>query len=182
MGLQLHGLLGLVQNGSLERGQLAREVRTAIEQMRLLLESAEGFDGDVSLLVGDIRYRIEQRLQRQGIRLDWNSTLAQPQRTLAPQHAIALQRLVFEFVTNTLKHSGAQVVTLSIWDEPSTSSGLHLSYADDGCGYEADHARAGVGTRSIQRRILDLGAEFAFTSAQGSGVHIRLSIPANAFL
>ncbi|MDQ7954771.1 MAG: hypothetical protein RET84_02630 [Pseudomonadota bacterium] len=182
MGLQLHGLLGLVQSGSLERNQLAREVRTAIEQMRLLLESAEGFDGDVSLLLGDIRYRIEQRLQRQGIRLDWSAKLEQPQRILAPQHAIALQRLVFELVTNTLKHSGAQVVTLSILDDPTAGGGLHLSYADDGCGYEADQARAGVGTRSIQRRVSDLGAEFAFTAAQGSGVHIRLSIPANAFL
>lgn len=182
MGLQLHGLLGLVQSGSLERNHLAREVRTAIEQMRLLLESAEGFEGDVSLLVGDIRYRIEQRLQRQGIRLDWNSKLAQPQRTFAPQHAIALQRLVFELVTNTLKHSGAHVVKLSIWDDPDASGGLHLTYADDGCGYEVDHARAGVGTRSIRRRVLDLGAEFAFTATQGSGVHIRMMIPANAFL
>ena len=182
MGLQLHGLLGLVQSGSLERNQLTREVRTAIEQMRLLLESAEGFDGDVSLLLGDIRYRIEQRLQRQGIRLDWNSTLVQPQRMLAPQHAIALQRLVFELVTNTLKHSGAQVVTLSILDDPNASGGLYLSYADDGCGYEADQARVGVGTRSIQRRVADLGAEFTFTAGQGSGVHIRLSIPSNAFL
>lgn len=182
MGLQLHGLLGLIQSGSLERNQLAREVRTAIEQMRLLLESAEGFDGDVSLLLGDIRYRIEQRLQRQGIRLDWNSTLAQPQRILAPQHAIALQRLVFELVTNTLKHSGAKVVTLSILDEPNAGGGLHLSYADDGCGYEVGLARTGVGTRSIQRRVSDLGAEFAITAAQGSGVRIRLSIPATAFL
>lgn len=182
MGLQLHGLLGLVQSGSLERNQLAREVRTAIEQMRLLLESAEGFDGDVSLLLGDIRYRIEQRLQRQGIRLDWNATLAQPQRILAPQHAIALQRLVFELVTNTLKHSGAQVVTLSISDDPNANGGILLSYADDGCGYEINQAHPGVGTRSIQRRVSDLGAEFTFTAARGSGVQMRLLVPATAFL
>ena len=180
MGLQLHGLLALIQNGSLERNQLTREVRTAIEQMRLLLETADGFDGDISLLLGDIRYRIEQRLQRQGIRLNWSARLAQPARMLAPQHAIALQRLVFELVTNTLKHSGAQVVALSTWDDADAN--LHLSYSDDGCGYRIDNTRTGVGTRSIQRRVADLGAEFALSTAHGSGIQIHLSIPANAFV
>jgi len=72
-------------------------------------------------------------------------------------------------------------VTLAAWDEPKSPAGLYMSYADDGCGYEMGAAKSGIGTRSIQRRVADLGADFDFAAAQGSGVTIRLSIPSGAF-
>jgi hypothetical protein len=178
MGLQLNGLLGMVQSGPLERNELTREVRTAIEQMRMLLDSAAGFEGDVSMLLGDIRYRIEQRLQRSGIRLQWVATLAAPSRVMAPQHAIALQRLVFELVTNTLKHSGA---TLASFHANDADGGLTIVYADNGRGFAAE-AGAGVGTRSMQRRAADLGATLERSAPAGGGLRYELAIPAAAFV
>ena len=182
MGLQLNGLLGMLQTGPLQRDELSREVRTAIEQMRMLMDSTEGFDGDVSILLGHIRYRIEQRLRRQGIRLEWEAGLAQPQRVLPPQHAIALQRLVFEFATNTLKHSQASLVSFSARDGAGADAALLIVYADNGQGFVPGQAPTGIGSRSIARRVSDLAAHITVLAAQASGVRYELSIPARSFV
>lgn len=182
MGLQLHGLLGMLQNGPLERQELTREVRTAIEQMRMLIDSADGFDGDVSILMGDIRYRIEQRLKRSGIHLQWQALLLQPNRALRPDHAIALQRLVFEWVTNTLKHSGASLASFHALDDAKAEGGLFILYEDDGCGFEgAAVSSGGMGMRSIERRVADLGARLNLSTAEAKGVRYSLWIPASSF-
>jgi len=180
MGLQLNGLLGLLQRGPLRRDELTHEVRTAIEQMRMLMDSTEDFDGDVSLLFGHIRYRIEQRLRRQSIRLEWDVRLAQPQRVLPAHRAIALQRLVFELATNTLKHAGARTVTLSARDGDEPGAALVIVYADDGRGVVAG-AAAGVGSGSIARRVEDLGARLLQQPNAPSGVRYELTIPLPSF-
>lgn len=181
MGLQLNGLLGMLQQGPLQRDELSREVRTAIEQMRMLMDSAEGFEGDVSILLGHIRYRIEQRLQRQGIRLVWDVQLAQPQRVLPPARAIALQRLVFELATNTLKHAGAREAMLWARDGGDAGDPLRLVFEDDGRGIRHGVA-AGMGTRSIARRAEDLGARLWRRDRDGGGTHVGIEILAEAFL
>jgi signal transduction histidine kinase len=181
MGLQLNSLLGMLQNGPLQRDELAREVRTAIEQMRMLMDSTEDFDGDVSILLGHIRYRIEQRLQRQGIRLEWDVHLAQPQRVLPAHRAIARQRLVFELATNTLKHAGAGVVTLSARDGESPVAPLVMVYADNGRGFAPVAAAQGVGMGSIARRVADLGARLQRGAGETGGVRYELVIASESF-
>jgi signal transduction histidine kinase len=181
LGLQLNGLVGMLQPGPLQRDELSREVRTAIEQMRMLMDSAEGFEGDVSILLGHIRYRIEQRLHRQGIRLVWDVQLAQPQRVLPPARAIALQRLVFELATNTLKHSGAGEVRLQARDGEAAAAPLRLVYEDNGRGFDASAVAQGIGSGSIARRAEDLGARLGCGTRPGGGVRYELDIPPQAF-
>ncbi len=182
MGLQLNGLLGMVQTGPLQRDALAREIRTAIEQMRMLIDSTEAFDGDLSLLLGHIRYRIEQRLKHQGVELRWDVQLADPERTLPPQRSIALQRLVFELTTNTLKHAHATVVELSASDGPHLQGALELVFRDNGRGFSPDATSAGVGTRSIHRRVADLDASLSVDSVSGGGTRYCLRIPPGSFM
>ncbi len=181
MGLQLNGLLGMLQNGPLQREELSSEVRTAIEQMRMLMDSTEDFDGDVSILLGHIRHRIEQRLQRQGIRLEWDVRLAQPQRVLPAHRAIALQRLLFELATNTLKHSGASVVKFAARDRPEEDATLTLAYADNGRGFAPGRQAAGIGMHSIARRVDDLGGRLDTVADPGGGVRYELTIPPQSF-
>ncbi len=175
MGLQLTGLLGIVQDKPLERAELTLEVRTAIEQMRMLLDNTAPFDGDLSILMGHIRYRIEHRLAQRGIALEWKVVLQTPERPVATEHAIALQRLVFEWVTNTLRHSGATVVSFSAQDASPSCPGLHLVYQDNGRGFTKS-ATAGFGTKTIRRRVADLGGQLDVTSSAGAGVRYDIRI------
>jgi signal transduction histidine kinase len=181
MGLQLHGLLGMVQGAPLERSELTREVRTAIEQMRMLIETADGFDGDVSILLGDLRYRLEQRLRRYNIDLKWSVALACPQRTMHPEHALALQRLVFEWATNTLKHSGATEAALCASDDATAEGGLFIQYEDNGRGFESAATSQGMGMRSIQRRVRELDARLNLMAQPQQGVRYQLWIPMSIF-
>jgi hypothetical protein len=179
MGLQLNALLGMVRAGTLHREELTREVHTTIEQMRMLMDSTEAFDGDVSMLLGHIRHRIEHRLRREGVRLEWDMRLDLPRRVLPAAKATALQRLVFELATNTLKHAQARGVRVSARDD--SQGNLLIEYADDGRGFSADQVVAGVGTRSIARRADDLVATLRRDSAPGRGVRYALCIPPASF-
>ena len=176
MGMQLHGLLNMVEQGDTAPGELTSEVRTAIEQLRTLVDSAEPFDGDLSQLFGHIRHRIEVRLRRAGIELQWRTHIPQIDRSIEPTKASALQQVLFELVTNSLKHSRARVITVEAQiDERSDQ--LIVAYADDGIGFDTMNVQRGGGTRSIRRRLADLNATHQVHSTSGTGTHVSMSVP-----
>ena len=72
IGLQLNTLLYMAEDRTDTRSDMLQEVRTAIEQMRLLVDSSQRFEGSFPELLGQVRHRIESRLSRLGIQLQWH--------------------------------------------------------------------------------------------------------------
>lgn len=188
MGLQLQSLLVQVEGGQAPKAELAHEVRTAIEQMRMLVSNPERFDGDVLMLFGQIRHQIERRLKVVGIALDWRVDPAVQDFELPGESAIALQRLVFELTTNVIRHSRARRMTLEVGHAAGGTQvqggkggtagkdALHIRIADDGIGFDATAAHAGSGMGSIAKRVRDLGAEGRFVAAQSGGACFELRL------
>lgn len=181
MGLQLSGLLSLAQSAEVGHERLTREVRIAIEQMRLLVDNADAFEGDVGMLLGQIRYQIGRRLAHTDTTLHWQTALSHPGRVLRPAQAVALQRLVFELTTNVLKHAKATQVEVLVRDD--ALGGLHLTFADNGVGFNAVAHKLGIGLRSIHGRAEEMGArlERLPNTAGVPGTRYRLSLPPQAF-
>lgn len=181
MGLQLSGLLSLAQSAEVGPERLTREVRIAIEQMRLLVDNADAFEGDVGMLLGQIRYQIGRRLAHTDTTLHWQTALSYPGRVLRPAQAVALQRLVFELTTNVLKHAKATQVEVLVRDD--ATGGLHLTFADNGIGFNAVAHKLGIGLRSIHGRAEEMGAKLErLPSTAGMlGTRYRLSLPPQAF-
>jgi signal transduction histidine kinase len=176
MGLQLNTLLGMVEKGRLQSDDLTLEVRTAIDQMRMLVDSSESFDGDFMELLGHIRYRIEGRLLRSGIELAWVNHLPDRPGRVDTSKAIALQHLVFELATNVIKHSGARRMQVALQlVEPAGM--VRMEVSDDGRGFDAAAGHAGMGRRSIQRRVDDLGGVIEPARAPGVGSLYVFSFP-----
>ena len=178
MGFQLNGLLGLVERGALRRDELSREVRTAIDHMRMLVDSTETFDGDIAMLLGQLRYQIERRLQQAQVAVRWQAQLQQPRRNLLPQHAIALQRMMFELTTNAIRHARARTVTIATGD---SEGGLQLQFDDDGCGFDAEGMERGHGLDSIARRAAEMGGRADISSRPGAGTRWRIALPPSVF-
>lgn len=179
MGLQLHALLAQIETGPVERGELSREVRTAIEQMRMLVSNVERFDGDALMLFGQIRHQIERRLRHSGIRLQWDALAEVPDIDLGGERGIALQRLMFELTTNVIRHSGASRMRVE-FQAGVGDGGLGIAVSDDGIGFDPANADAGHGTgqRSLFKRLQDLGATGGYRPAAGQGTRFELQLPA----
>jgi len=177
MGLQLSGLLAMVEHGDIQRHALTTEVRTTIEQMRMLVDSADDFDGDVAQLLGHVRYRIQTRLQRCGIALDWQMQLHEPLPPLDPAHALTLQRLIFELCTNVIRHARARRVTVRISHPEESTSPLLLSFHDDGIGYDPAMTMPGTGSVSLRRRIEELGGQLSLETDARRGTAYAIELP-----
>jgi signal transduction histidine kinase len=179
MGLQLNSLLGLVERERVDHGELQKEVRHSIEQLRALVDGSEKFDGTLAELLGQIRYRLETRLQRQGIALQWHAELSQwADVQVEPLFALSFQYLLYEMGTNVIKHSGATLVrfTCGVAGSDVPSHRLQILFSDDGVSPQQDRNWQGGRLRSIDRRINELGAQHQLVQLGTGGWEHRLSL------
>lgn len=77
--------------------------------------------------------------------------------------------LFTEAIHNCQKHSQASkiVVTLEV-----TGSDLMIRIADDGCGFEQETVREGIGLQSMRDRAEQLGGKLTITSAPSAGTTV----------
>ncbi len=71
LGSQLISALHLVEQTDAPKAEIAAELREALDTLRLTIDSLEPSDNDLLTLLGNLRYRLAGRLERQGIALDW---------------------------------------------------------------------------------------------------------------
>lgn len=95
---------------------------------------------------------------------------------LAFTQELALYRICQELVHNALKHAkGATCIHICLHRRHRR---LRLSVEDDGCGFVAGPASAGVGLRSIDVRVQMLGASLARHSVPGAGTRMLVELDA----
>lgn len=70
--------------------------------------------------------------------------------TLSHEAELMVYRIIQELISNTLKHARASRIDLHIEEQGGR---LHLSYADNGTGFDASKKSAGLGLKSIETRL-----------------------------
>ena len=82
-------------------------------------------------------------------------------------------RIVQELMNNTIKHSEANDLNLSVNTEENL---LSLQYQDDGKGFKMESMRAakGLGMSGIEHRAIILEADLTIDSSPGNGILINL--------
>ena len=90
---------------------------------------------------------------------------------------IGLFRIVQELFTNTLKHAGAQSVTLTLARKPEA---VHLIYKDDGKGLDLLALEAqggGLGMKNMFGRTELIGGTLNLKTSPGAGFQAHISLP-----
>ncbi len=88
----------------------------------------------------------------------------------------ALFRIAQEALTNVQKHAGASQVWIALKYEPRR---VRLTVRDDGRGFDAKHAGAGLGLLGIRERAELLKGSLRVSAAQG-GATLEIEIPLRA--
>jgi signal transduction histidine kinase len=79
-----------------------------------------------------------------------------------------------EALQNVAKHArGASVAVVDLTDDGA----LRLEVRDDGDGFDAEHAVAGVGLTSMRDRVAAVGGRVAIVSRPGRGTRVSADIP-----
>lgn len=86
----------------------------------------------------------------------------------------AIYRLVQEALANIARHSDAGQVDLQV---TFSESRFELTIGDDGCGFDPQSTRQGVGLRSMQERVAAMEGVLEIHSTPGQGTRIRVEVP-----
>lgn len=83
-------------------------------------------------------------------------------------------RILQEQFNNTVKYAGASAVYLCI---SNTTENLLIRYEDNGCGFDPDQAKKGIGLVNIKNRAGAYGGTVKLQTAPGEGCSMEISFP-----
>jgi two-component system sensor histidine kinase UhpB len=179
--IQLERMEGAIPEELVElkqRLESARELTLqTMDGLRLLVADLRPLVLDDLGLVPAIRWYAKNRLESEGIDVEFDADPAQPR--LAPAVEIALFRIAQEAISNIVRHADASLVRLSL----SCNGEVSLVVEDDGSGFDeravvasprGDH----MGLFGIRERVAALGGRLDVASAAGRGTTLRVDLPA----
>jgi two-component system NarL family sensor kinase len=93
-----------------------------------------------------------------------------------PKIELGLFRVVQELTNNTLKHANASQITINLKQD---QSGLHLTYADNGKGFDPEimNSPKGLGLKNIEARVNLLKGSISWDTKPGNGLKTNILIP-----
>lgn len=178
--------------GGLDAAQLQLAVDECLLEMRLSVDSLVETEGDIGVLLGGWRQRIEAMLRAADVEMDWRVQASAAVPCLRGAGALELVRWLQEALSNALRHGQpTRLIVATQWadgdgaevDERQASS-LVLWFIDDGHGLP-EQLRAGQGLRNLEARAKRLGAAMSLLSpvpvgwletGKGTALGLRLAL------
>jgi signal transduction histidine kinase len=145
----------------------SQDVRTLISGLRSPIPPGEGLGTALASYVADLR-------SLGGPQLRFEASGAG---SLPPEHEAECFRIAQEAVSNAMRHSGANVVRVSL---EMTRDFLRLMVADDGTGLSggSEEAGDGIGLGAMAERAAKLGGTLSVDARKGEGTMVELVVPA----
>ena len=177
LSLFAEGALEQARNGQFEPVQynltrIGEAAQQALKEMRLLVYELRPVDLAQEGLVGALHQRLAAVERRAGItaRLVAEDLIELP---LAIEQE--LYSITQEALNNTLKHSGATVVTVRL---RQVAGEVELAIVDNGQGFDPDESQAkgGLGLRGLRERVDMLHGVLVIRSTPGQGTTIEVRV------
>jgi signal transduction histidine kinase len=174
LGSQLLSSLMLVERSGVEKEQMAQILRESIDDMRLAIDALTTEDVGLLSALGNLRFRMEPRLRAAGIQLVWDAHGLPEEIDVDRDAVLPILRIVQEALTNTLKHSQARKLSVSISvEEHERVDWLVLRIVDNGRG-ELRERSGGRGLLNMRSRAGRIGAQLSIAAHPGTGTAITL--------
>lgn len=93
-----------------------------------------------------------------------------------PQYKIQLVRVVQELITNIVKYAQSTAVVVHL---RHTDKLLTLRVNDNGCGFDVNQLKSGLGLQSLEMRAQYLNAAHSIKSTIGKGTRVIIAMPVN---
>ncbi len=156
------------------------KVQNCITDLHLVIDSLDPMLGDITTLLATMRVRLVSQLESAGVTLEWNVCEIPQAQEFSPQQSLHIMRIIQEAITNSIKHSGSSVITLSTFIE--SDSRITIRVKDYGgrsgekSGGDGGLSRSnGHGLSNMEWRAKQVGGDLDITIEPG-GTEIRLSL------
>ncbi|MDR3417964.1 MAG: 7TM diverse intracellular signaling domain-containing protein [Nevskia sp.] len=178
LGGQLVAALAMSQRTEQPQPAIRQTLHDALDDLRLVIDSLDPVDGDLLVLLGTARARLEPRLAQQGMRFEWQVNDLPSIQGFGPDKALQVLRIVQEAVANILKHARARTVTIRTGTEPEGAgrpAAVFIEVIDDGAGMAVERA-GGRGLGNMRERASRIGGQLQLATGE-RGTTVRLSLP-----
>jgi len=174
LGARLVSLLSVAQSGKAKPEEISEGIAAALDELRLTVDSVQPVEGDVGVVLGNVRHRMRSVFERAGIGFLWNVSALPRMENLTPERILAIQRIFLEVFSNAIKHSGASTVSVFTMRVPGA---VRIVIEDDGHGFDIAAGRGGNGLANLQLRASQAGGTLVVESRAGKGTRVTLSLP-----
>ena len=154
-------------------------LQAALSDIRAIVSGLAGDEAELDRVLAQIRHEAARRLEAAEIGLDWPLVdalgVAADIRIDYRAHK-ALTSATREIVSNVIRHSGADTLTVAL---ECTPENLVLRFADNGRGLPATALAGettGYGLRNLRQRLADLGGSVAFGTTGGTTITLALPL------
>ena len=176
LGARLISTLANVEHGDATAQQVGAALRESIEDLRLAIDSLQPTDDDLLLVLGNLRYRLENRLRAHGIALDWQVGEVPKLSCLTPRNVLHLLRILQEAFTNVVQHAQARHIRVATAVDARR---VKIDVADDGRGFDVDQAESAgkaQGLAKMRRRAMAIGGDLLVMPTP-AGTTLSLLLP-----
>ena len=179
IGASLAALLAHFTSNSVNPAVVKRRIGEILMELRFLVDSAEPVDGDINLVLSNVRHRMGRGLELAGIGLHWRVSELPRIAALTARDALAIKLALMEALSNVMHHSQAKSVVLTAAHDENAAD-VVITLADDGRGFDAGGVPHGRGMANMRKRInaLSTGGTLTIETRPGAGTTIRIVLRA----
>jgi signal transduction histidine kinase len=182
IGSNLLTALAIAENQSQSEATI-KTLRRALSDLKITVDSLEPIEGDIVVLIGNLRHRMARDLQDAGLNCAWEMKECRPIRWLDATSALHGVRIVQEAIGNVIEHSGANQIRIGCYEEVrSGKNGVTVFVSDNGCGFDHKGETNGKGIANMKARAQAINAILDLRSERKAGATITLWLPEVAHL
>lgn len=165
LGSQLISMLMAARRGKAAPQDMEQGLQQVVDEMRLMIDSMDSVGESLDSALATFKRRLRSRLKQAGFSSEWHREqgLVLPQ--MGPRAVLQVFRIMQEAVTNALKHSGGDTITVSVIPSPEAEFVARIVVADNGKGITSSAPNSkSRGLRNMETRAASMGARFKLQS------------------
>ena len=158
--------------------QVEQALVSGLSELRLLVDSLDLVGETLADALASFLVRVRQQTAAAGGHLEWSQASDIAAEVRDPKWTLNFFRLMQEAITNALRHSNGDQITVSIHSTEARI--LSVRIADNGSSFDPAEARQGRGLRNMAHRGRELGGVLVVETApacQGTVVQVDVPLP-----
>ena len=159
LGSNLMSMLLSAKRGIADPPVVADGLQAAIDEMRLLIDSMDMVGESLAAAFSLFRQRADSRVVATGFKFVWADHAGSNLPDMSPHSVLQIFRILQEALTNALKHSTGDTITIDVYPDRIT-----LSDNGDKLG---EPRRGGHGLDNMKARTRSIGATFEIAREDG---------------
>jgi two-component system, NarL family, sensor histidine kinase UhpB len=174
IGGQLLGLMMQVRSGDVEKKQVEEGLQSSMADLRLIVDAMDSAEDGLAETLRSFEHRVRAQVEAAGIAFTVEHGLDDGKPSPGPRPTLQILRILQEAVTNAMRHSGANEISLSSCE--GDDGLIRISIGDNGKGMPPE-IKGGRGLASMRSRAEAVGGKLEIGSGDG-GTSLSLTLPA----